>query len=83
MLPRSDEIDRLRDAYLQAGVLSPASAGDAEHIAAASVAGVDLLVSWNFRHIVNFDKILKYEAVNLMHGYKPLRIHSPQEVTQS
>lgn len=82
-IPSSDEIRQLQDAYLKAGVLSPAQAGDAEHIAAASVAGVDLVVSWNFKHIVNLDKILKYEAVNLMHGYKPLRIHSPKEVIQS
>ncbi len=63
--------------------MSAAYAADAEHIAAATIAEVDIVVSWNFRHIVNFDKILKYEGVNLQHRYKPLRIHSPKEVIQS
>jgi len=63
--------------------VSGAYAADAEHIAAATIAEVDIVVSWNFRHIVNFDKILKYEGVNLLHRYKPLRIHSPKEVIQS
>ena len=76
----TEEIGRLRDAYINAGLLSRSSAGDAEHIASASVAGVDMLVSWNFKHIVHFEKIAGYEAVNLLHGYKPIRIYSPREV---
>ena len=79
-VPSSDEIRQLRGAYLEAGVLGPASIADAEHIAAATVAGVDLLISWNFKHIVHFDKIRGFEAVNLLQGYKPLRIYSPREV---
>src|SRR5712691_11089702 len=43
----SDDIQSLRDAYLKAAVVGPSSEADAEHIAAASVAGVDLVVSWN------------------------------------
>ncbi len=79
-LEASDEIRQLRNAYLQAGILTPASASDAEHIAAATVAGVDLLVSWNFRHIVHYDRIRGVAAVNLLQGYEPLRSHSPREV---
>ena len=78
----SSELTQLRDAYLQAGILGGASQDDAEHIAAASVAEVDLVVSWNFKHIVHFDKIAGFGAVNLLHGYKPLRIHAPQEVVE-
>ncbi len=51
------------------------------HIALATVAEVDLLVSWNFKHIVRFDKIRLFNAANLEQGYKPLVIHSPREVT--
>jgi hypothetical protein len=40
----------------------------------------DLLVSWNFRHIVHYDKIRLFTAVNLERGYKPLTIYSPREV---
>ena len=47
----SEEIEDLRDAYVQAGVLGQSCLRDAEHIAAASVANCDLVVSWNFKHI--------------------------------
>ena len=70
----------LRDAYLRAGVLGPASVRDAEHIAAATVAGADLVVSWNFKHIVHFEKIEGFNQVNGRCGYQALRIHSPKEV---
>lgn len=76
----SDEISNLRDAYLEAGILSPNSEADAEHIASASVADVDFVVSWNFKHIVHFEKITGYHAVNLLKGYKGIRIYSPKEV---
>lgn len=82
VLEDSPEIAQLRDAYMQAGVVGSASIDDAEHIAAATVAEVDVVVSWNFKHIVHFDKIRGYEAVNLLQGYKPIRIHSPKEVIQ-
>lgn len=45
------------------------------------MADVDVLVSWNFKHIVRFDKIRLFNAVNLEQGYKPLSIYSPREVT--
>lgn len=77
---RSSEVVELRDAYLEAGIVGPASRRDAEHIATASVAAVDLIVSWNFHHIVHFDKIRLYHAVNLVQGYKPIPIHTPKEV---
>jgi predicted nucleic acid-binding protein len=80
LVPINEEVLDLRDAYISAGILSPNSAEDAAHVAAAAVAGVDLIVSWNFRHIVHFDKIRMYNAVNSLRGYKPLEIRSPSEV---
>lgn len=53
------------------------------HIALASIAEADLLVSWNFRHIVHFAKIRLFNSVNLELGYKPLQIYSPREVTKT
>ncbi len=53
---------------------------DMLHIALATVANADIVVSWNFRHIVRFDKIRQFNAVNLEAGYKALAIHSPREV---
>lgn len=76
----SEEIYSLRDAYLKADVVGPASEADAEHIAAATVAGVDFVVSWNFKHIVHYDKIRGFQAINLLQGYEPIQIFSPKEV---
>jgi hypothetical protein len=53
----------------------------AAEIERATVAEVDVLVSWNFQHIVRLDKIQEFNGINLEHGYKPLAIYSPREVT--
>lgn len=70
----------LADAYQEHGILAPNFYADGLHIALATIAEVDLLVSWNFRHIVRYDKIRLFTAVNLVRGYKPLAIYSPREV---
>lgn len=74
------EIRSLCEAYLRMGVVGPSSRNDAFHIAAASVARVDMIVSWNFRHIVHYDKIQGYHGVNLLMGYLAIPIYSPPEV---
>lgn len=74
------EVLDLMKAYLQVGVLTPRWEEDATHIAAASVAQADLLLSWNFRHIVHVEKIRGFQAVNLLRGYPALDIRSPWEV---
>ena len=78
----NDEVLRLRDAYLSAGIVSEKWADDAGHVAAATVHGADLIVSWNFKHIVHFDKIRQYNAINLMNGYRAIDIRSPAEVIE-
>lgn len=67
--------------YEERSVLGPKFRADMLHIALATVADVDVLVSWTFKHIVRFDKIRLFNAANLEQGYKPLAIHSPREVT--
>ena len=74
------EVEALANAYLEAGVLPPSSRGDAVHVAAASVAAADVVVSWNFRHIVRLDRIRKFNGVNALKGYRALEIRSPMEV---
>jgi hypothetical protein len=71
----------LADTYQQRDILTPKFYTDGLHVALATVAEVDILVSWNFKHIVHFDKIRLFNAVNLERGYKPLEIYSPREVT--
>ena len=70
----------LQEAYLAAGILTRTWEDDALHIARATVHGCDLIVSWNFKHIVHFQKIPQYNAVNALHGYDDIAIHSPPEV---
>lgn len=67
--------------YQKRSILSSNFYGDGLHIALATVAEADLLVSWSFKHIVRFDKIRLFNAVNIEFGYKPLQIFSPREVT--
>lgn len=76
----SDDSRRLQSAYMVAGVVGPACGNDAAHIAVATVALVDIIISWNFKHIVHFEKIIGYEGVNAIHGYRSPRIYSPYEV---
>ncbi len=74
------EAEKLRDAYLEAGVVGSGSAVDAHHVALATVQRADMIVSWNFKHIVHFEKIRGFNAVNLREGYGPIEIRSPMEV---
>lgn len=73
---------QLQQAYLNAGIVSERSATDALHVALATVSGASMIVSWNFRHIVNFQRIPKYNAVNKLHGYNDIAIYSPLEVVE-
>ena len=74
------EVEALRQAYLDAKVVGPASATDAEHIAIATIARADMIVSWNFKHIVHYEKIAGYLSVNMRRGYGAIGIFSPKEV---
>jgi hypothetical protein len=56
------------------------SRNDCLHIAIATVARLDLLVSWNFKHIVNINRIRGYNSINIKNGYPSLEIRSPKEV---
>ena len=80
LLPVTAEALELAAAYETRGVLGARFRNDMLHIALATIAEVDVLVSWNFRHIVRLDKIRLFNAVNLELGYKPLTIYSPREV---
>ena len=81
VLPVTDDALSLMEAYEARGVLGAKFRNDMLHIAVATLAEVDALVSWNFRHIVRLDKIRLFNAVNLELGRKPLTILSPREVT--
>ena len=74
------EARELAEAYIAAGVLTAKMRADAQHIAIATVARVDVLVSWNFKHIVNLQPIHGDNSVNLRKGYPMMEIRTPREV---
>ncbi len=71
---------KLQQAYMDAGILSEKYSTDALHVALATVSQASLIVSWNFKHIVNFQKIPMYNTVNTRHSYSEIAIYSPLEV---
>jgi len=77
----NQEASDLADYYLEDKIVSKNFVDDALHIAIATVSLVDMLVSWNFKHILNYRKMRQFNAVNMRNGYNPLQIHSPREVT--
>ncbi|MBK9015168.1 MAG: PIN domain protein [Saprospiraceae bacterium] len=77
------EARELADKYISAGAVTMKFYEDALHIAIATVSRVDILASWNFKHIVNLDRIRKFNAVNLINGYPMLEIRSPREILKS
>ncbi len=76
----TEEMFVLQQQYISAGIVTEKSTEDALHVAIASVAKCDLIVSWNFKHIVHFEKIPKYNAVNVLNGYGQIGIYSPLEI---
>jgi hypothetical protein len=78
-LELSDEAVDLAKAYIAEKVVGETSFADCLHIALATIHHADYLVSWNFKHIVNIDRISGYNGVNIKKGYKQLDIRSPRE----
>lgn len=81
VLPVTSEVLELVAKYETKGILATKFRADMQHIALATIAGVDALVSWNFRHIVRLEKIQLFNAVNVESGHRVLSIRSPREVT--
>ena len=75
--PSTDETDRLAETYAREGAVSQRDFADAQHIAIAVINRVDALVSWDFKHIVNAERIRRYNDLNLDLGYTTLKIHTP------
>jgi len=79
-VPLTEEVRRLQNAYLEAGIVAPSSRTDATHVALATISGADAIVSWNFKHIVQLGKMKAYNEVNKTLGYPHLDIVSPREL---
>lgn len=75
-----EEAAQLQDAYLKAGIVSGKYTDDALHVALATLAQSDAIVSWNFKHLVNPLRIRRFNAVNISMGYGTIVIMSPEEM---
>ena len=73
------QIENLAREYIAEKVVGETSLDDCRHIAAATVNKTDYLISWNFKHIVNIERIRGYNSINIKKGYKQLEIRSPRE----
>lgn len=76
----TEEAIKLAGAYISENVVGKTSLEDCRHIALATINKVDVLASWNFKHIVNLTKIKGYNSVNMRLGYSLLEIRSPKEL---
>ena len=71
---------QLAQTYIAENVVGQTSLDDCIHIATATLSKVDILVSWNFKHIVNINRIRGYNSVNLRLGHQTLEIRTPKEI---
>jgi predicted nucleic acid-binding protein len=75
----TEEVVELASEYIEEKVVGQTSYADCLHIALATINRADFLVSWNFKHIVNIERIRGYNSINIKNGYKQLEIRSPRE----
>jgi predicted nucleic acid-binding protein len=76
----TDEVGELAEKYIEEKVVGRTSLDDCKHIALATINKVDVLASWNFKHIVNLERIKGYNGVNLKMGYSIIEIRNPKDL---
>ena len=76
----TDEASNLAKQYIAEKVVGKTSNSDCLHIAIATINNADILASWNFKHIVNINRIRGYNAINLKNGFRMLEIRTPREI---
>ena len=79
----NDEAIQLAETYISEGALTNKSYNDALHIALATLNNSDVLASWNFKHIVNLERIRLYNSINFRLGYKMIEIRTPREILKT
>jgi len=82
LIAAEQETRELAEFYISEGTVSEKFFEDALHIALATINKATVLASWNFKHIVNLERIRQYNAVNLKNGYSLLEIRSPREIVK-
>ena len=76
----SNDASLLADKYIEAKVVGKTSRADCQHIAIATLCKADVLISWNFKHIVNLDRIRGYNGINYQLGHNMIEIRTPKEI---
>ncbi len=76
----TDEVKDLAEKYISEKVVGKASLADCQHIALATINKADVLASWNFKHIVNLERIRGYNSINFREGYQMTEIRTPKEI---
>ena len=76
----TEEAMSLADSYISEGIVGQTSRDDCFHIALATINRADILISWNFKHIVNVKRIRGYNTINLKYNYPTIDIRSPKEL---
>ena len=76
----TDEAKKLAQKYIDENVVGATCLDDCRHIAIATINNVNIVASWNFKHIVNLTRIQGYNSVNMKMGYKILEIRTPKEL---
>ena len=76
----TSEAISLANEYMKEKVVGETSKDDCLHIALATIGKIDILVSWNFKHIVNIKRIRGYNAINILNGYQIIEIRSPKDI---
>lgn len=79
-IEETEEVVELATQYIHENVVGKTSYADCLHIALATINHADFLVSWNFKHIVNIQRITGYNSINIKNGYKQLEIRSPRDL---
>ena len=79
---QTEDSIQLGEAYLNEGVVGKTSRTDCRHIALATLINADILVSWNFKHVVNITRIRGYNSVNIKYGHRILEIRTPREILE-
>lgn len=80
ILPITEEAEQLAKAYMEQKIVPARYEDDARHVAIAVTHGISLIVSWNFKHLVNLQRETGFNAVNMLQGYPSVRIISPLEL---
>jgi predicted nucleic acid-binding protein len=76
----TDEARELSEKYISEKVVGKTSHADCQHIALATINKADVLASWNFKHIVNLERIRGYNSINFREGYQMTEIRTPKEI---